>query len=197
MSIEEERQIFRAQLVEHLGSSQVNAALGASNGPIVMENGFRWGLFNLDFSLDRVGAHVEAGQPLALVTSAILPPREVLNLALVFRGEAFERLGDRLEDIRQEPRSSGARAGQPKAKANKVRVYLHRSGVYLRQDVDPSTIDSADPLNGPPIMPSEAFFADVRRDDDVSPIMWTWLGYLGGILELLPSPCRLLRLRPA
>lgn len=164
---------------------KIALARGASNGPQVLENGLRLGLFNLDVSLDRIDELVDAGRALVLITSVMLPPGRALNLALVFKGEALERVGDRLDAIRHETIEGGRKAGQPKGKANKVRVYLHASGVYLRQDTDPARIEPDEGM-GPALWASDAWYADINSEPDLSAVAHAWLGYFGGLLEVMP-----------
>lgn len=195
--IEVEWRAFDEHLVARLGRPQTSRARGASNGPFVLDNGFRFGLFNIDLSLDKIDRMVTSGRPLALITGVVLPPRHVLNLALVFRAEALERVGDRLEEIRQELASSGKRAGQPKGKANKVRVYLHPSGIYLRQDTDMNHIaPSADGM-GAPLWATECWYADLGSGPDLPPVAMTWLGFIGGLLSAMPRSAGLHRLTAA
>lgn len=193
--IDAEWAAFDDRIAAQYDTPKTSTARGASNAPLVLENGFRFGLFNLDISLDRIDALVDADRPLVLVTGLVLPPRHALSLALVFKGEALERVGDRLEEIRHEPASSGRNAGQPKGKANKVRVYLHASGLYLRQDSDPSRIKPDEGM-GPALWASEAWYADVRSEPDLPPVALTWLAYVGGLLGAMPRSATLRALGP-
>lgn len=187
---------FDERVAARYPTAHTSVARGASNSPLVLEDGFRFGLFNIDLSVDRVDQMVDAGRPLVLVTGIVLPPRNALSLALVFQGEALERVGDRLEQIRQTPVASGRNAGKPKGKANKVRVYLHASGLYLRQASDPPSIGSADDL-GPPLWADAAWYADVGSEPDLPPVELAWLAWLKDLLHATQRPVALQWLPPA
>lgn len=193
--IEAEWAAFDSRIKATYIKPKVSTARGASNAPLVLENGFRLGLFNLDISLERIDEMADEDRALVLVTGLVLPPRQALSLALVFHGEALERVGDRLEEIRQEPIVGGRKAGQPKGKSNKVRVYLHPTGIYLRQDSDPARIEPAEGM-GAALWASEAWYADVQSEPDLPPVALTWLGYVGGLLEAMPRGVRLRWLQP-
>ncbi|MCA9547218.1 MAG: hypothetical protein KC613_22605 [Myxococcales bacterium] len=185
MSFEEQWKEFDQRLKHHYSNLRISTARGASNGPLVLENGFRLGLFNIDHPPERISKMLQDGATLVLGGAVVLPPGHILNLALSFQDEALRRLGERLESIRQEPVPSGKKAGQTKGRANKVRVCLHHSGVFLHQDTDgvriiPDTM-------GPAVWPSGAVYSDVAHPGELPPISYTWIGYISTLLELMPN----------
>lgn len=182
--VDAERQIFRALLENRLSPEgrpplQVGVAYGASNGPFLLDGGFRFGLFNLDISLDRFDELADAGGGLVLLTSLQLPPMTVLNLALEFRGEALERLGDRIESIRQDLQASDGLNRRP----DKVRVYLMPDGLRLSQSKDPLVLSADDPSLGPALLSGRGIHGDVGAGALLTPISHTWLGHLGTLLS--------------
>ena len=172
MTFKEQWARFRALLAEREPGLHVSRALGASNGPLILENAFRWGLFNIDLSPGRIDHLVDEGGGLGLVTAVLVPPARSLDLALVFRDEALERVGDRLAEIR----ALGVQ------KADKVRVYLHRDGVFLRQAKDAHCLDVLSQETGRPLRPTRWWYGDTAGPA-LAPTQLTWIGYVGGLLE--------------
>ena len=177
MTFKEQRAIFRQMLENNESNTHTSTAYGASNGALLLENSFRLGLFNIDLSQDRIDELADRFGGLALLGSVTVPPARLLNIALVFRGEALERIGDRLEVIRS--------GGVPKA--DKVRIYLHRTGIYLRQARDPQHLDIEDVETGAALFATHCWFSDVASPV-MKPAQHSWIGYVAGLLDLMPRP---------
>lgn len=172
MSIQDQWEQFRAAIDESYPDCERREAIGASNAPFVLDNGFRFGLFNID-SVDCTILRTE-GRAFAMLTRLVLPPRTVLHLALIFEGDELDKLGARKAEIA---------ATDP---ANKVRVYLHESGIFLRQDRDVPNIDPADPAIGQPISATAGCFLDVERQSRLDPVEVAYVNYLAALLEPIP-----------
>lgn len=156
-------------------------AVGASNAPWPLEGGFRFGLYNVDNK--NYQGLVEAGRSLALVTRLVLPPGNVLHLAMVFSGDGLRAAGERRNEIA---------AGHKEGKANKVRFYLSRSeslgngrGVFMAQE-DFGSVDPIPDKAGDPVMPEVVYFADIEHDADLNPVEIEYVRFLGGLLGAVP-----------
>ncbi len=169
MTIDAESKTFQQWIATRYPGSSTSKSYGASNAPFIMENGFRLGLFNID-TIDFKGSAV------VLLTRVVLPPRNVLQLALVFKGPQLQPAGARRDAIKKAV--GGA--------ANKVRVYLHQSGIYFRQEGDQDSIDPTDPTFGGPLTPSDAYFADVQRAGRLDPVEVAFVSFLDGLLGTVP-----------
>jgi 5-methylcytosine-specific restriction enzyme B len=110
-----------------------------------------------------------------LMTRVVLPPHNVLHLALVFAGDELESFESRKNDIR-------GSVGD----ARKARVYLHSEGVFLRQGSDEDSIDPEDASYGAPFRATAAFFADVERDAELPPVETDYVRYLASLLGATP-----------
>lgn len=158
-----------------------SAAIGASNGPFILENAVRVGLFNI-LNMD-FAALADSDSPFTLLTRFVLPNGCFLNLALVYQGrDALELLAARRDGIKQQSRD-----------ASKVRVYLHEGGVYFRQagseppaPSDPVSIDLADPWIGTSVPPSAVYYADVRRGGALDPVEISYIEYFRKHLPAIP-----------
>lgn len=149
------------------GKHQVMA--GASNGAFPVGEGFRIGIFNLEGS--NVGALKAAGASLVLGGRLQLPGDALLHVALAFSGAALDAVGLRLTAF---------------GRANNVRVYLHRTGVYFRDKGDLEVIDTADATLGAAIPASEGVFADVERTGRLEAVEVAYVNHLSGLLA--PAP---------
>ena len=154
----------------HDGLEQRDAA-GASNAPFAVENGFRFGLFNLDKAdFQRIGAKQGA---LGLITRLVLPAGRILHFALVIAEQDLGPFGARRDAIKIQ-----------NGEASKIRVYLHESGVYLRQDGDPVRIEPAAPPFGVPVPVTAAYFADVAAGGRLDPVELAYIDYLRSLLSV-------------
>lgn len=158
-------------------------AVGASNGPFILENGVRLGLFNI-LNMN-FAALADSGSPFTLLTRFVLPNGCFLNLALVYEGgPALEALAARRDAIK-------IQAGD----ASKVRIYLHEGGVYLRQPggsvtptpaSDPASIDMTDPWIGTSVPPTRVYYADVKRGGSLDPVEISYIEYFRKHLPAVP-----------
>lgn len=172
MNIEDQTQEFINRLQAKYPNASRSIAKGASNGAFMLGGGFRFGLYNID-TIDFGGT-----KPVILATRVILPPENVLHLALVIEGQRLVPFGARRDDIR---RSLG-----PDGKANKVRVYLTPSGVYLLQGGDESTIDPTTQDLGPSLSVSQALFSDINHETDLDPVETAYVRHLTSLLGATP-----------
>ena len=159
---------FKRQLELRLAPFEHRDAVGASNGPIVLSNAFRFGLFNLDGIVRPDSRAIVDG--LVLRTRIVLPPGRVLCLALEYRDNAAVGVKERIDQIRDAV-----------GDASKARVYLHRRGTYFRQARDQERVELADPTYGDPVVPSGFWYvetapgADAPSDSSIAREYVAWL----------------------
>ena len=83
MSLDDESEVFLEWLANRLPSAaKVSYTFGASNGPLVLENGFRLGLFNIDRT--DFDALADSESAFYLLTRILIPPRCALHVALIY-----------------------------------------------------------------------------------------------------------------
>ncbi len=176
MNLEEQTDEFIKRLEAKYPGSGRSTAMGASNGAFMLEGGFRFGLYNID-TTDFAGL-AAARKAMVLATRVMLPPENVLHLALVIEGDDLRAFGARRDAIRT---SEG-----PEGKANKVRIYLHPTGLYLAQGKDePSLNPQTQPL-GPPLKATQGLFADINHDTDLDPVEIAYVRHLTTLLGTTP-----------
>ena len=183
----DEDEIFTAWLQEQIPGADIRIARGASNAPLVLDNGFKLGVFNIektDFQQME-----EASTAFCLAGRLVLPPRKILHVSLTYQGDTLTLLRERRDQILA-----------TLERAQNVRVYIHSEGVFFRQvrkgsgeQSDPRYIDQSDPSFGQPIPPSGAFFADVQQSGRLDPVELAYIDYIGELLRPLP----LVRLGPS
>ncbi|MCY1040412.1 hypothetical protein OV208_03685 [Corallococcus sp. bb12-1] len=174
MTPDDAKDEFLTRLRDAHPEAMSSFAFGASNAPFVLDGGFRFGLYNID-SIDYDGLH-EAGNPLILVTRIVLPPRNILHLALLFDGGGLQAVQARRNVIA---------AAAKDQKANKVRFYLHRQGIYLAQADFPSIKDPSDEM-GMPLSATVGYFADVEHEGELNAVETEYVRYLGSLLGGTP-----------
>ncbi len=172
ISADGEHQKFKCWVNEKIPHNAYRKATSASNGPFVMTNGFRFGLFNIegvDFSEIHKQEHA-----LVLYTQVVLPPHNVLNLGLVFQGDALLAAEVRRDEC--------IIVGD----ASKVRVYLHKEGVFFRAKGDPAVIEPGEQEMGEVLKPSAMLFANVRSEYRLDAVEVTYINYLDELLGDVP-----------
>lgn len=181
MTYEEQFAEFIGRLRKAHPDCDTSEAKGASNAPWPLEGGFRFGLYNVDNK--NYQGLANAGRALALVTRLVLPPGNVLHLAMVFSGDGLRAAGERRGEIA---------AGEKEGKANKVRFYVSGSesfgpsrGVYMAQE-DFSSVDPVPEEAGAAVTPEVVYFADIEHDADLNPVEIEYVRFLGGLLGSVP-----------
>lgn len=181
MTNQEQLDEFQRRLGAAHSKFESSVAVGAANAAWPLSGGFRLGVYNMenkDFS-----EMEKAGRPLVLVTRLVVPPGNILHLAMLWEGSSLRAVEERRDQLAKEA---------PSGRANNVRVLLTQEGVRLVQkDLDAVTElpDSA----GPPIPPTSMYFADVEHEADLNPVEIEYVRFLGGLL----GDCPLKRLGPA
>ncbi len=166
---------FKNWLEQRYPNGRHQVMAGASNGAFAVGDGFRIGIFNLEgFNLAALKA---TGGSLVLGSRLLLPGDALLHVALVFTGSAIDAVGLRLA---------------AHGRANNVRVYLHRQGVFFREKGDVEVIDPTDPTLGAAIPLSEGVFADVVRAGRLEPVEIAYVSHLSGLV----APAPFVRLGP-
>jgi MoxR-like ATPase len=174
MTLDEAKDEFECRIEAVHPGTTARWALGASNGPFVLEGAFRFGLYNIDApGYDDL---IKYGRSLALATRIVSPTGNVLHLSMVFQGEGLVALKRRRDEI-----SSIVKEG----KANKVRVYLHSSGIYLAQLDFPSFADFPEEA-GAPLFAQAAYFADIGHETSLDPVETVFVRYIGSLLGQTP-----------
>lgn len=173
MTIDDASKRFLDRLRDKYPDHWVSTAFGASNQPFVVEDGFRFGLYNID-GADFASLQT-AGRAAILVTRINLPTENTLHLALVFRGDELLPAGSRRDAIRE-----------GKGKADKVRVFSYQSGVYFTQDRDRQDLDPSAGDLGPVLRATAAHFADVDHEGDLDPVATAYVRRLSSLLGATP-----------
>lgn len=175
MTPDEAHTEFLARIESKHPSFESSEARGASNAPYVLDGGFRFGLYNID-KKDYKGLN-SANRALVLVTQIFLPPDNLLHLAMVFEGEAVRHVGERRDEIARQARDG---------KANKVRVYINRQGVFLAQEDLNDVLGNLGAEAGRAISPSVVYFADFKHEGDLAPIEVEYVKYFTNLLAPVP-----------
>lgn len=160
-------------------------AFGVANGPLVLENAFRFGQSNVEKV--KFAALADAGSAFSFVTRLALPDRCFLNLALVYEGDELRSLANRRDEIIADV-----------GRGHLIRVYIHNGGVYFRQpggvladgETKPESeldfVDLSDPWIGSSVPPTRAFYADVKRGGTLDPVEISYLEFIRKHLPPVP-----------
>ena len=196
MAIREQSDVFQTWVNTRAGPSpRPSKAYGASNLPIVLENGFRLGLFNLNKT--KFGSTDDPISAFYFVSRLQVPPQvSALHIAFVYTdAEKLEALRVRRDRLIEET-----------GNAKQVRVYIHEGAVYLRKvksDDKPEGFADAwsepmllephlpDRRFGSPIRPDAVYFGDVEHPGRLPPTSREYVNYLAAQL----APQKVVRLR--
>jgi hypothetical protein len=178
MNLDDAWNEFSERVTNAFPEAAVNVALGASNAAFMMMGGFRLGLYNID-ALDYKGL-LAANRSLVLLTRVILPGDNILNLGISFSGDSLRAVRRRRDQIDQQ-----LKAKATDRKANKVRFFLHPTGIYMAQEDFPSLTEVPETA-GSPVRADLAFFADVERGSELTPVETEYIRYLGTLLGETP-----------
>lgn len=192
MTLDEAWEEFTKRVTAAVPGADMRAAVGASNAAFMMQGGFRLGLYNVD-ALDYEGL-LAANRPLVLLTRLILPGDCVLHLGFGFSGDHLRAVHHRRNEIaqalraqaQQEQAQEGSRVGDRREpKPNKVRFFLRSTGIYMAQEDFASLLD-VPAAAGTPVKAQFAFFADVERGSELTPVETEYVRYLGTLLGETP-----------
>jgi len=191
MSIREQSEQFQTWVEAKAGEpAKASTAFGASNLPIVLENGFRLGLFNINAT--DFGSALAPVSAFYFVSRLHVPPQvSALQVAFVYSDP------QKLAALRKRRDAIVDRTGN----AKQVRVYVHEGQVHLRKVKtddkpsgfegswsDPILLEPHDPSHqyGPPLQPDAVYFGDVAHPGRLPPTSREYVTYLAEQLAPLP-----------
>jgi len=179
LELDDQWKEFKALVEARRPGVEVKIAQGASNQPFALPGGFRFANYNFN-TFDFAGLR-DAGGSVAIATRLMLPPDAFLHVALVFGPDSPdpERCPDPLAALQARVEEIRGEVGAVKH----ARVILGEQGAYLVENLDPKSVDTTGAL-GAPIVPSAAYFADVRRPRHLETVETAFVDYLG---KLLPA----------
>lgn len=190
VTAEEARCQFSSALKKMFGNGKSNfdvgTANGVSNAPSILDNGLRFGQYNINSK--QFDEFQKQGKAF-LVTSPLRMPEAILHMCLVFEGDTLLELGKRRDEIKKALKS----ANQKKTEADKTRFYLHEGNVYLRQATsgkpntpDPLRVEPDDPSFGQGVRASKLCYLVTPMAAESSPVTASYLRFLRGVARDMP-----------